>query len=573
MLEPVGLGKQLPLLAFFCLGLLPGQAAAGERIVLADNSQVLAAWQQNSGSNASPQLVEQEGGTTELQWQGGGSLDLYHNSSSGGNLLTPQRTGSFYRAQTHGDLRAAAPDGAVSFLQFAGSHSDDPSVLSHASGGQLDTLQMGRAAAGYHLALGDVVANFSSLGTNTGLRGLMGQRFFGKTLVAGTAGYVAEGWNALGDEEKRSRYLQQVFAAKVETPVGEKMRIFATGQGYEDDPASLDDDRTLLAAASNRSATAGFIWEQGRFALQGETGSSRWQEEGQERQKDRAFIADAGWTFDSFALRVGHHDIGTHYASISTQGGNGIQETYLNGNWTTASWLNLTADLRHSENELAAVQGNANSSKTDSLATSAVVTFGPDHPAWTLLLNQSLSTGKNNDNSSNSNQGYGATVAYAAADWNSSLGYNLLDVENRSDTSSSSRTDIWLFSLGRNWLDSTGSAGAEWSLGNTFAVTLQDQKLDQADGPRTLTWQLGLMGQRAGWGSFAVSYIEATTDQGGGGSDLRQRSWLAEAAYPFQGERYALKLYFRDNRLSGSNEDQGANYSERSVGLQLAFTL
>lgn len=574
MFKPMDVGKQLPLLAFFGLALLPGQkAAAGERIVLADNSQVLAAWQQNSGSNAAPQLVEQEGGATVLQWQGGVSLDWYRNSSSGGNLLTPQRSGSFYQARAHGDLRAAAPGGAVSFLQFAGSHSDDPAVLSRAPGGQIDTLQMGRAAAGYHLALGDVAANFSSLGANMGLRGLMGQGLFGKTLVAGAAGYVAEGWNAIGDEEKRSRYLRQVFAAKVETPLGEKMRVFATGQGYEDDPASLDGDRTLLAAASNRSATAGFAWEQGRFALQGEAGTSRWQEEGQERQKDRAFIADAGWTFDSFALRAGHHDIGAQYASLSAQGGNGVQETYLNGNWMTASWLNLTADLRHSENELAAGQGNANSSKTDSLATSAVVTFGPDHPAWTLLLSQSLSDGKNGDNAGNRNQGYGATVAYAAADWNSSLGYNLLDVENRGDVSSSSRTDIWLFNLGRNWLGSTGAAGAAWSLGSNFAVTLQDQKLDQGDGPRTLTWQLGMMGQRAGWGSFAASYTDAVTEQGGGRSDLRQRSWLAEAVHPFRGERHALKLYFKDNRLSGSSADQGADYSERSVGLQLAFTL
>jgi hypothetical protein len=573
MFQRMGTGKRFPLLALLGLALLPlRQAGAAERIVLADNSQVLAAWQQNSGGGAAPQLVEQEGGTTVLQWQGGVVLDWYRNSSSGGHLLTPQRSESFYRAQAHGDLRGTAPGGAVSYLQFAGSHSDDPAVLSHAPGGQIDSLQMGRTGANYHLAMGDVAVNFSTLGSNLGLRGLMGQGLLGKTLVAGAAGFVTDGWNALGDEAKRSRYLRQVFAAKVETPLAGGTRVFVTGQGYEDDAATLDDERTFLAAASQRSATAGFAWERGRFALQGEAGASRWQEEGQERQRDRAFIADAGWSQESIVLRFGHHDIGMHYASLTAHGGNGVQETYLNGSWMAASWLNLTADLRHSENEMAAGQGSVNSSKTDSLATTAVVTFGPQHPAWTLLLSQSLSDGENGDSASNRNEGYGATVAYAAEGWQSSLGYNLLDVENRGDVSSSSRTDIWVFNLGRNWLGSAGTAGAEWSLGSNFAATLQDQKLDQGDGPRTLTWQLGLLGQRAGWGSCAASYTDATTDQGGDRGDLRQRSWLVEAARPFRGG-HALKLFFKDNRLSGSSADQAADYRERSTGLQIAFTL
>lgn len=549
-----------------------GTSHAGA-ILLADNSQVLQAWQQSTGGTATPQLVEQAGGGTSLQWQGGVTLDVYRNSSSGGNLVTPLRDGGFYKLQVQGDVRGTDETGAVSYLQFSASHTDDQGVISHAPGGQINTLQLGRAGEGYLVSLGDVAANFSALGTNSALRGLMGQRLFGQTLLAATAGVQDESWEALAEVVDRTKYLRQVYAAKLETPLSQSGKVFATLQGYEDDAGSLASGVSALAPSSARSATVGFSLQGGQFNVQGEAGLSRWREDGQSQKSDRAFVVDAGWAFETYGLRAGYHDIGKHYVSLSSQGGNGIREAYLNGNWMAADWLNLTADLRHSENELAATPPptipptppTANAAKNNALAMTASITFGPEHPAWSLLLSQSISDGKNGDDSTNRNQGYGATVSYAGQNWNSSLGYNLTKVKNDGASSTSGETDAWVFNVGKMWTDET------WSLGLNFTASLQDQALVVGSGPRTSTWQLGLSSQRTGWGTLTASYMNGNTEQSGG-DELKQRGWQLEASHPF-GAQNAVKLYFRDNQVSGSTVTPSADYSEQSAGLQLIYML
>lgn len=560
-------------LATACSG-WAGASWAG-RILLADNSQVLQGWQQAQGG-AAPQLVEQAGGGTTIQWQGGISLDVYRNDSSGGSgssTTTPLRDGNFYKLQAQGDLRETDPAGAVSYLQFSASHTDDRGVISHAPGGQLNSLQMGRAGEGYLVALGDVAANFSSLGTNIGLRGIMGQRLIGQTLLSATAGIQSESWEALADVIDRTTYLRRVYAAKVETPLAEGGKLYATVQGYDDDAGSLSSGGTTLAPATSRSVTAGFAYQAGRFNVQGEAGASRWQEDGQGKKNDRAVIVDAGWTFESASLRAGYHDIGKHYASLSAQGGNGIREAYLNGNWAAANWLNLNADLRHSENDLAATPpptipptpATANAAENDALAVTAAITFGPEHPAWSLLLSHTLSDGENGDGSGNRNQGYGATVSYGGQNWNSSLAYNLTEVENGGAAASNGETGAWVWSLGRSWI------GEAWSLGLNFAASLQEQELDTGNGPRTTTWQLGLTGQYTGWGSLTASYLHGDTEQSGSGT-LEQRGWQLEASHPFKGQN-AVKFYYRDNQVTGSTATPSADYNEQTVGLQLVYTL
>lgn len=567
---PVPGGLVLALAAVFSGWACPVHAG---RILLADNSQVLQTWQQSTGDTATPQLVAQPDGGTTLQWQGAITLDAYNNSSRGGNLVTPLRDGNYYKLQAQGDLRSTDQGGAVSYLQFSASHTDDRGAISHAPGGQINTLQMGRAGEGYLLALGDVAANFSSLGTNTGLRGLMGQRLFGQTLLAAGAGVQAESWESLASVVDRTTYLRQVYAAKLETPLAQSGKAYATIQGYEDDDGSLAQGVSSLAPASARSVTAGFAWQEGRFGVQGEAGASRWQEDGQGRKHDRAFIVDTNWAFETAGLRAGYHDIGKHYASLSSQGGNGIREAYLNGNWMAASWLSLTADLRHSENDLAATPPpttpptppTANAAENDALAITAAITFGPAHPAWSLLLNQVLSDGENSDGTTNRNQGFGATVAYAGQNWNSSLGYNLSKVKNDGATSTSGETDAWVFNLGKMWNDET------WSLGLNFTASLQDQELDTGAGPSTVTWQLGLSSQRAGWGTLTASYLHGNTEQSGGDT-LKQQGWQLEASHPFKGQN-VLKFYFRDNQISGSSQVPSADYSEQTAGLQLVYML
>lgn len=546
---------------------IAGGANAAD-VVLAANDQVLQAWQQGGGD--APELVQKSDGGTTIQWTGGVSLDVYRNSATGTNTTTALKQGNFYKATAQGDLRSTESSGDMRYLQFSVSNTDDTSVISHAPGTQINTLQMGFAGTGYQVALGDVAASFSSLGTNIGLRGLLAQRQFGQSTISATAGVLADSWESLANAVDATRYTRNVYAAKLETPVTTRSKAYVTVQGYSDVESSVTAGATTLAPASGRLATAGFAYQLDQFGIQGEAGTSHWNETGQSAQDDRAYIVDANWNFQTVGLRAGHHDIGKYYASLAAQGGNGVKETYLNGNWLAQSWLNLTADVRRSENNLVTVTTptTSASAKTNAATLGATITFGPDHPGWALMLNQSQSLGKNTDGSANRNRNYGATLSYADMAWNGTVGYMRGTVKNSAAQSSDATTKTWQMTVGRNWSDTSSGGMPVWNVGVNLGLSRQEQSLASGGGPTTTTWQVGMTGQRASWGSLAASYLDGTTSGQTGGGDLRQRSWQIEATHPFKGQN-TVKLYVRDNRTTGSTT--GANYKEQVTGVQLVY--
>ena len=539
-------------------------------MVLAANDQVLQAWQQGGGSNAA--LVQQADGGTTIQWTGGVSVDYYRNSVTGSNTTTPLGQGNFYKATVQGDLRSTQASGDMRYLQFSVSNSDDQSVISHAPGTQINTLQMGFAGEGYQVSLGDVAASFSSLGTNVGLRGLLAQKQFGQTTISATAGVLADSWESLAKTVDATRYVRNVYAAKLETPVSQTSKVFATVQGYNDVANGLAPGATTLAPATGHLATAGFAYQKDQFGVQGEAGVSHWSETGQDAQNDHAFIVDANWNFQTFGFRAGHHDIGKYYASLAAQGGNGVKETYLNGNWLARDWLNLTADVRRSENNLVAVTTppTSTATRTDSANLNAIITFGPEHPGWSLMLNQTQSLGENSDGSANRNRNYGATVSYSDTNWNSSLGFMRGKVENSITPTSDATTRTWQMTAGRNWSDTSSGGMPVWTAGVNFGLSRQQQDLATGGGPTSTTWQVGLTGQRASWGVLTASYLDGTTSGQTGGGDIRQKSWQLEATHPFKGQN-SVKLYVRNNRTSGSNAVPTADYKEQVTGIQLVY--
>lgn len=549
-------------------------SARGANILLADNSQVLQAWQQGGGQ--APELVQEADGGTTIQWTGGVSLDVYRNDVTGGNQSTPLHDGEFYKLTAQGDVRAAQTSGDMRFLQFSVSHTDDRAALSHAPGSQINMLHMGSTGTGYHLALGDVTAGFSTLGANVGLRGLLVQKQFGQSVLSATAGALTESWEALGRTVDRTRYLRNVYGGKLETPMWDNGRVYLTLQGYEDADGGMASNAQSLALASGRSATAGFAYQRELFSLTGEAGMSRWSEEGRAGEDDRAFIVDASWAFQNAGLRAGHHDIGEYYASLAAQGGNGVKETYLNGNWMARDWLNLSADLRHSENALAGltVQGvppanpTSNATETDAVNLSAAITFGPDYPGWNVLLNHTRSNGKNGNGDANENRNYGTTLAYAGQVWNGSVSYLHGRVENATAPASDADTDTVQVNLGRNWTDTAAPEAPAWTFGVNLGLTLQDQSLDAGGGPETSTWQISLTGQHLAWGTLTASYVDSTTSGQPGGGDIAQRSWQLDAVHPLKGQN-SVKLYLRNTERSGTTA--GADYEEDVLGVQLVL--
>ncbi|HET7831422.1 MAG TPA: hypothetical protein VFK88_00505 [Gallionella sp.] len=549
------------------------QAGNSGNVNLADNSEVLQAWQSASGGEM-PELAQDPEGGTRIEWHGGITLDKYETNATGGNTLTPLRQGNFYKAQVQGDVRGTNQEGEVSYAQFSATNTDDRAALSHAT--QINSLQFGRMGKGYQVALGDVAASFSALGASLGLRGILAQKQFGQTTLAGTAGVIAESWESLVRSVPRTKLVRDVAAAKLETPVSASTRVFGTVQGYSDEKGSLATGISALAPAAASSATVGFAMQQERFSLQGEAGGSHWSEEGQLGHNDNAVVLDASWGFDKGFLSAGHHKIGKYYGSLGGGAGVGVKETYLNGNWNAASWITLGADARHSQNDMAGTPppvtipptppSTPNAAKTDSLATNASINFGPSLPGWNLLLNQMLSKGWNADNSTNRNSSYGANLVYAGQEWNSGLGYTRSRLTNNAAAASNSQTTGWTFNLGKLLTD----ASATWTASANFLAAHQEQKLDAGGSTRSTNWNLGLTGQRSGWGSLTASYQAGVTSQTVGGPDLRQKGYLVDATHPFQGTNASIKLYLRSNHTYGA---PGLGYNEKTAGLQLVYQL
>ncbi len=565
-------------------GLLFGMAApaAADNNHLSDNSTVLAQFAQASGGSA-PQLVPAEDGATRIEWHGGVSVDLYSRNAGGGSVLTPYSSGQFHRLGVQSDLRATAIEGDVSWLQFAATQSDDPSVI-FVGNSQVNTLSAGRSGLGYRYAVGDVAVNHSVLGANTALRGGLAQRYVGQTLFSASAGVVAESWEALADQERRHMFLKNIYAVKAETPFGQTVQAYVTAQGYTEDGDSLLPGTLALAPSAGHSTTLGLNWREGQYYVQAEGGLSRWTEKDLQGHRDRAFIVDGGWQGETLGMRLGHHDLGRYYASLSGLAGAGIRETYANANWLAATWISLNGDLRRSENQMAAppippppptipptpvTPYTPFVGVTEAANLRAQLTFS-DAPGLGLGISAGESRGRNSSGTAaggvNRSLNQGLNLSYAQALWNASLGYQNSTQSNSIAAGADSRTDTWTASYGRNWSDATDVAPASRTLYATVAGSLQRQHLNSGAMATLSNLNLVLAGERAGWGRLsAVLGGSRGHDAAGGG--LRQHWYQIDAARAF-GQHSGVRLYLRAMR---SVQGQPAvAYRDRTAGVQLS---
>lgn len=559
------------------LGLSAASAGAGTQ--LADNATVLAQFSQASGAPA-PQLSPAEEGATKLEWHGGATLDLYSRSASGGATLTPYSGGHFHRVGLQSDLRSTAREGDVSWMQFALTQSDDPSVVLLGNS-QINTLSAGRAGQGYRLAFGDVAVNHSSLGANMPLRGMLAQRYFGQTLVSASAGVIAESWEALADQGRRRMFLKNAYALKAETPLGESTRGHVTVQGYREDGDSVSPAALALVPTTGHSTTAGLNWSEGRFFLQAEGGLSRFGEKGLSGHRDRAFIADGGWQGDKLGLRLGHHDLGRYYASLSGLAGAGIRETYANASWQATAWMSLTGDVRRSENRMAAppvppppptipptpvTPYTPFVGKTDAASLRAQLVFA-DVPGLGLGLNVGESHGRSSAGGSNRNAHQGANLSYVRPAWNAALGYQNSKLSSSIAGGADGRTGTWSAVYGRNWSDATEVAPASWMINATVTGSFQRQHLESGATSTMDTYNLIVSGERSGLGRLSA-IVGTGRGHDATGGDLRQHWYQLDAGRAL-GERGGIRLYVRGMR---SFQDRAAiAYRDKTAGVQLSY--
>ena len=569
-------GRQHINILLLSAAVIPTLANANpDDLTVADNDQVLSAWQQASGTGAQPELVKQEDGGTKIEWHGGVTLDKYVNSASGGSLQTPQTSGSYYKAQISSDLRATSPDGDMSFAQVSLTNSNDHAVLSQYST-QINSLVVGRAGPGYQVSFGDTALGLSALaGSMGGMRGILAQKQFGSsTTVSGAAGVISPSWEALAGVVPRTQYLRNAYAAKVDTGVSESTRLFLIQGGYSDDQSSLGSASSLLAPASASVTTTGFSYQKNNLNLSGEVGASRWQETGQVGHSSMAYVLDANWNTQYYGLYGGHHDTGLYYTSLAGQAGPGLKETFVGGNWIAASWLTLVTDLRHSENKLAGSvpggQNTVNAARTNSIMTNENITFGQKLPGLSLALQQSVSNGENSDGTGNKTTVFGANTIYSAQNWNGTVGYNLNKLDNPSAAGMSTKNSIWTYSLGRNFMGDPGAMGPAWMASVNGLVTMQHTMPNVGSSTSSQSFSLQLHLQRDRWGMLDANYGEAYMPSPVGGAAVRNRTYGVSASYPF-GQQNSIRFYLSNNGNIGGAPNQV--YNTRQVGAELIYKL
>jgi len=536
------------------------QAAA--EITLAANDEVLNAWQRLAqNESGTPTLSTDQGGATVIEWHGAASVESYTRDVVGDSTLTPLRDGSYYKASVQGDLRETTADGTVSYLQFAATHSNDRAVLSQNA--QLDLFRTGVAGQDYGFALGDVTTSYSTLGTNTLLRGVSGYKQFGDTLVSASVGSMAESWSAFAGTAPRTRYLSDAYAVKVDFPAGQYGRVFLTTQGFNDDPNSIDSTQQTYTAADASTSTAGFNYQRGAYTVRGEYGGSRWHQKGGDSYDDHASVVDGEWRAESGGIRAGHHDIGRYYSSLSADVTAGIRETYLAGDWAPSQWLGLAADVRTSRNNAAYYASDIRD--TDALSLNANLNLEQWMQGLQLMLQHARSLGTSVDSNRQDTDSSGATLSYTSAFWGLQIGNSYQRTDNLAMPAAGSKAVSWNGSVNVT-LNRDVETSAIWNADVTLSGSTQRQELNSGGVTESRNYEVSLNAQRLAWGTLALSFGQGWLTQPDGGPELRQQHLQLDASHPW-GESNVVRAYVRNEANDG---EPTSHYSERTVGVQLS---
>lgn len=536
--------------------------ADSSKVIVADNNQVLQTWQQAAPGQA-PELVKQPDGSTKIEWKGGVSVDVYHNSVRGNTTLTPQREGDFFKLQAQGDLRGTDQDG-TSYAQISYTGTDDRAVLSQ-SNTQINSLQIGRVGQGYAVMAGDVLPAFSNLGTSVGLRGLLGQKQISQTTLSAAAGVITPSWEILSGKVDRPQHLRDAYSVKAEHQFTPTTRAYVTTQSYRDQSGTIDPAAAALPLANAHTHTLGFGYQQGQFNLAGEAGASRWGDDTGTGVHGDAAILDATYRLQTVGLRGGYHDLDRTYASLSASATPGIKEAYVGGDWTAATWVTLSSDLRRSESTVII---DSPKQTTDAIVNRAAINFGPNHPGWGMLLQQAYSKTDLGDPNNAKNGNNSAMLSYSDQTWNAGVGVSQLKVKNSLASSFDGKIDALNFNAGKLFSDAAAGVAPNWTIAVNLAVSLQDQKFDAGGGNKNVVYNVGTSMQRQGWGTLNLAYIDGQLKQDLIGTFIKQKGVQFDISKPLGGQNQ-IKFYVRNNK--NTSNDTNLEYREHTVGLQAVY--
>lgn len=557
------------------------------------NAEALRAFQRQAGDQA-PTLAKDEAGNIKLEWRGSLSLDAYRNDVTPppgqAAFASPFATGTRERTVFTTEIRLVEPNGAAMFLQAGSMFSNDRAVLSRYPS-QLSQLQAGRTTARQNLTVGDVVANYSGLGTSLGMRGLALTQRLGDFSLSAHAGKVAESWDALLNRKpidggnSRNQYLRNVFGLKGEYSHSPQLRSYVTWQSFDDSKGSLPEALATAATAHTVAASGGFAWQGETTTLAGELARSSFHREQLAERRADAFVLDGTWRVNTLSLRAGYHEVDADFVSLAQSVPPGVREGYVGFDWPATTWLSVGADwrdalTRYAMPTLPPVDDSAFALLPPPLApeptlargfnTRATINFGPSWPGWNLSIQNAETANGTVSGITGRGRNTNITLSFAAKGWNGSL--TLGDGFNRQtgNPAGDSTMESIQFQAGRSFVHADRGGTPLLTLTVSGMAGRQTQRLPTM-GNRTDSTQYGLVlaGQHRRFGQLNLQWNDAVLTQPLGGPDLVTRTLQFDFTHPFGAQR-ALKAYLRHVR-----RNMGApqlETTEKLGGVQLSLT-
>jgi hypothetical protein len=543
------------------------------------NEQVLRTWQQQTGQN----IWQQDGG--KLEFRGAASLDVYDNqvrvpSGNTGAALSGLRDGSFARGIFQGDARSTNSTQDTSYVQGVFTSTNDRGVLPRYAN-QINSFQMGRAGVGYQMAFGDVVAGYSSLSSNLGLRGLLASREIDKFSVSGFAGVVAESWEALSKRDPldnlpaRTQYLRDVYGLKAEQSFTANWRGFATAQHFGDRVSSASPVASTIngvvtpirAPVKGEAVSLGLKYQEQNAQLVAEYAASRSKDltTGNKADGD-ALVLDGTYRWQVFGLRAGFHDLEPEFASNAQSVAPGIRETYVGGDWQITPQLLWNVDLRESATRLV---GSNQASELDTVGNRLAYSFA-NIAGLSVNLSDTRNRGKDNLGNPVRTDQTQLGLAYGASVWNTNLSVGQGKTRNPQNPVSDGNTRSWQAALGRNWTDAQADLPASYQLTVQATAFGQSQKFAATGtGSRSTSVGLNASLNTQRWGLWSAAWQrQLSTQPTVGAPDL----WSSVFSFDWArqiGEAWSLKAFARANRRN--HGDLNLQADERTLGLQAGY--
>jgi hypothetical protein len=547
---------------------------AAQQAQQAANAQVLQSWQQQTGQAAS---VSPQG---RLEFHGGITLDAYSvgiSSPSGNPALSPLRDNSFGKLVFQGDVRSQSPEQDITYLQGTFTSTNDRSVLSRYAT-QINSFQTGRAGVGYQLAFGDVVANYSGLSSNLGLRGLLAAKQFGALTVTGVAGTVAESWEALFQRHAldnlppRTRYLRDVIAVKAEYAFDQQWSAFATLQNYSDriGSAALP---VGSAALEGVIVSTGLKYVKDTLQISAELASAKTEDKTTLTDRSgNAFVVDGTYRFTQagVGLRFGYHDLGPKFASLAQTVAPGIREWYAGADWQITPQLTWGVDVRDATTRVAATPfAPASQNSLETFSNRLSYSF-QNITGLVLSLSDTRNWAEDALGNRNRNDTTQLSLNYGSQLWTAALsvgqGHSRSPVNPAADSNSSQ----WQLMLGRNWSNASAENQASWTLGlqANLGQQIQKQVLVGTQSKAT-TYGLNLSGSSVSWGQLLAGLQRQLTDQPTPGAAQLTTTTLNLDWTKAFGPQWQWKGYAKVNRRN--HGDATLQVDERVVGVQGSY--